>query len=166
MQACDVERELNGGKETPLAAEASSKAAAAWKVLMARLIRHNTTAKFLNKLGPDSPVSTPEEQGQGGVATAPAARGERARLASAQAAAAHEVAVKNQVLDSLNDALRKLSADQAAEQRLHKIVSSGRLHLRELHLQLGLAHLLLFPSCVIRRGFPLRAYLRGANRAP
>jgi len=146
VQACDLERELNGGKETPLAAEASSKAAAAWKVLMARLIRHNTTAKFLNKLAPDTPVPSTEEQGHGAGATAPAARGERARLAgvseNAQAAAAHEAAVKNQVLDGLNEALRKLNADQAAEKKLHKVVASGRLRLRELHLQLAQASML------------------------
>lgn len=167
MQACDLERELNGGKETPLAAEASSKAAAAWKVLMARLIRHNTTAKFLNKLAPDTPVPSTEEQGHGAGATAPAARGERARLAgvsgNAQAAAAHEAAVKNQVLDGLNEALRKLNADQAAEKKLHKVVASGRLRLRELHLQLGLARSLAFLSYVKRHGLPLRACMRGAK---
>ena len=139
VEACDLERELNGGKETPKAAEASAKAAAAWKVLMGRLIKHNSTSKFLNTLAP-------EVLGTG--ATAPAARGERVRLASRN----HEVAVKNQVLDSLNDALRKLNAAQEAERKLHKTVAVGRTRLRELNLQLGLTHLLSFPSSVNGRG--------------
>jgi hypothetical protein len=142
VEACDLERELNGGKETPKAAEASAKAAEAWKVLMGRLIKHNSTSKFLNALAP-------EVLGTG--ATAPAARGERVRLASAQAVA-HEVAVKNQVLDSLNDALRKLNAAQEAERKLHKTVAVGRIRLRELNLQLGLTHHLSFPFCVNGRG--------------
>ena len=142
VDACDLERELNGGKETPKAAKASAKAAEAWKVLMGRLINHNSTSKFLNTLAP-------EVLGTG--AAAPAAHGERVRLASAQAVA-HQLAVKNQVLDSLNDALRKLNAAQEAERKLHKTVAVGRTRLRELNLQLGLTHLLSFPSSVNGRG--------------
>ena len=116
-----MERELNGGKETPKAAEASAKAAAAWKVLMGRLIKHNSTSKFLNTLAP-------EVLGTG--ATAPAARGERVRLASRN----HEVAVKNQVLDSLNDALRKYlgGTEQPVTAELLRQVLRQRLAGRQL----------------------------------
>ena len=44
---------------------------------------------------------------------------------------------KDKVLQSLNDALRKLKVDEDAEERLHKMVVDGRDRLGRLHQQLG-----------------------------
>lgn len=41
------------------------------------------------------------------------------------------------MLQSLNEALRKLKADEDAEERLHKIVADGRDRLGRLHHELG-----------------------------
>lgn len=44
---------------------------------------------------------------------------------------------KDKVLQSLNEALRKLKADEDAEERLHKMVADGRDRLGRLHRELG-----------------------------
>ena len=94
VQACDLERELNGGDETPHAAEASAKAAAAWKVLLGRLVKHNSTAKFLHTVEPPPPSTPSSEAADGGGSAgeaAPAAKSGRARLAGAAVEPAEQV---------------------------------------------------------------------------
>jgi len=95
VQACDLERELNGGDETPHAAEASAKAAAAWKVLLGRLVKHNSTAKFLRSVEPpptQPPPGAGAHDGASGVgAAAAAARGGHVQLARPRGLPAQQV---------------------------------------------------------------------------
>jgi hypothetical protein len=136
VQTCDLERELNGGNESPHAVEASAKAAAAWKVLLGRLARHNSTAKFMNSVEPALPPPVEQASGAEGVgAAAAAARGGHVRLGGVEVQPNGEV--RDKVLESLNDALKKLGNDESAEKELHAIVDSGRHRLAGLHLELG-----------------------------
>jgi len=139
VQACDLERELNGGDETPHAAEASAKAAAAWKVLLGRLVKHNSTAKFLRSVeSPQPPPGTGADDGASGAgAAAPAAQGSHVRLARPRGLPAEQALDK--VQQSLNEALHKLKADEDAENELHKVVADGRDRLGRLHRELAQA---------------------------
>ena len=163
VDSCDLQRELNGGSETPRAVAASAKAAAAWKVLMKRLERHNATANFIHDTEPAAPDAS---AGEATAAAAAAASAHAAYVglsgrhsAAARARVLKKVALRDRVLQSLKAALQRLKVDEDTENKLRGRVAFGRRRLDDLHRQLAQAAMMQ----QLAAGKPLRSVVALAH---
>ena len=161
VDSCDLQRELNGGSETPRAVAASAKAAAAWKVLMKRLERHNATANFIHDTEPAAPDASAAEATAAAAASAQAAYvGLSGRhSAAARARVLKKVALRDRVLQSLKAALQRLKVDEDTENKLRGRVAFGRRRLDDLHRQLAQAAMMQ----QLAAGKPLRSVVALAH---
>lgn len=148
VHTCDLQRELDGGSETPHSVEASAKAAAAWKVLVGRLAKHNITANFLHDILPPMPSSSTQADAVGDGAAGTGARGRWSGTSLGYMSSLGYLSPRDKVVNSLNAALAKLKKDERQQHVLEQHVKAAHSSLKSLHLQLGnTLHLQLAPLC-------------------